>query len=193
MYPLSNKAFSFKYLSVALKVRNVGWTQAAWCFAGAAGVWIAIKVGKKLAPKLDQILDWTIATLEQSLLNGLSNLRSDFEGQYPQQQARLCEEFTTEGFNPDLTTIPLLEEVFIPLDLSGALNSDELEHIRRSQYERALRSEHLDIWKLLARSRRDRPFRQMSIQAKGAMGKTTLLRHIALIYGHIDQEMVPAR
>jgi predicted NACHT family NTPase len=169
------------------KARENQWTEAGWCFVGAAAVWLVIKVGKKLAPKLDQMLDWTIASLEQSLLNGLSTLRSDFAGQYLKQQARLCEEFTTEGFNPDRTTIPLLEEVFVPLDLSGALNSDVLEHIRGSQHDRTLRSEHLSIWNLLARSRRDRQFRQMSIQAKGGMGKTTLLRHISLIYGQRKQ------
>jgi len=146
------------------------WPEASWCFAGAAGIWLVIKIGKKLAPKLDQVMDWAIACLERSLLNGISALHSNFEGQYLQQQARLCEEFTTEGFNPDSTAIPLLKEVFVPLSLSGTQDP-------------ALQSDELSIWQLLARSRRDRKFRQMSIQAKGGMGKTTLLRHVALIYG----------
>ena len=168
------------------------WTEAAWCFAGAAGVWIAIKIGKRLAPKLDQLLDWGIGAVERALLEGWSAIRSDFEGQYLKQQARLCEEFTAEGFNPDRTAIPLLEEVFVPLDLSGALSSGALsdaalpENARqqrgRLRQETALKLENLDIWDLLARSRRERQFRQMSIQAKGGMGKTTLLRHVALIY-----------
>ncbi|WP_196358079.1 GUN4 domain-containing protein [Nodosilinea nodulosa] len=51
-----------------------------------------------------------------------------------------------------------------------------------AQYDPGLLSENLDIWKLLARTRKDRKFRQMSILAKGGMGKTTLLRHITLIY-----------
>ncbi len=152
------------------------WTEAAWCFVGAAGFWLAIKIGKKLAPKFDQLLDWGISAAERALLESWSVVRSDFEGQYLKQQARLCEEFTAEGFNPDRTAIPLLEEVFVPLDLSGALSRDILSG------DAALGSGNLDIWDLLARSRRERQFRQMSIQAKGGMGKTTLLRHGALIY-----------
>lgn len=158
------------------------YTEATWCFIGAAGVWITIRVGKKLAPKMDQLLDWVIGQIERSLLNGWSALRSDFEGQYLKQQARLCEEFIAEGFNPDRTAIPLLEDVFVPLDLSGALSSGVLGD-SRSAMDPSLTSENLRIWNLLARSRRDRQFRQMSILAKGGMGKTTLLRHIALIYG----------
>jgi predicted NACHT family NTPase len=179
------------------KAREGAWTEATWCFVGAVGVWVVIKVGKKLAPKFDQLMDWVIAGVERSLLDGLSTLRSDFEGQYLKQQARFCEESTVEGFNPDRTTIPLLEEVFVPLDLSGALGiSDVIDPIEskkkphqpaRLQQDWVLRSEHLSIWHLLARTRRDRKFRQMCIQAKGGMGKTTLLRHIALIYGQRKQ------
>jgi predicted NACHT family NTPase len=179
------------------KAREGAWTEAIWCFAGAAGVWVAIKVGKKLSPKFDQLMDWVIAGVERSLLDGLSTLRLDFEGQYLKQQARLCEESTVEGFNPDLTAIPLLEEVFVPLELSGALGiPNVVEPIKgsrksgqraQSQQDWVLRSEHLSIWHLLARTQRDRKFRQMCIQAKGGMGKTTLLRHIALIYGQRKQ------
>lgn len=161
---------------------------AIGCFAGAVGVWLVIKVGKKLSPKLDNLLDWALGTAERSLLDGWSALRSDFEGQYLKQQARLCEEFTVEGFNPDRISIPLLEEVFVPLDLSGAVGvlTDRRE-LKRWQQDPTLTAEHLSIWKLLARSRRDRKFRQMSIRAKGGMGKTTLLRHVALIYGQRKQ------
>jgi predicted NACHT family NTPase len=94
-------------------------------------------------------------------------------------------EFTAEGFNPDRTAIPLLEEVFVPLDLSGAVGSAALSHrlsTQTSEQHRYESSSNLQIWDLLARTRRERPFRQMSILAKGGMGKTTLLRHVALIY-----------
>ncbi|MBW4695887.1 MAG: hypothetical protein KME27_29590 [Lyngbya sp. HA4199-MV5] len=138
------------------KARENQWTEAAWCFAGAAGVWLAIKIGKKLSPKLDQAMDGTIASLERSF----SDLRSDFEGQYLKQQAMLCEEFTTEGFNPDRTTLPLLAEVFVQLELSGALGITGLvepiakkspsRQRNRLQHDAVLRSEHLSIWDLLA-------------------------------------------
>jgi len=122
-----------------------------------------LKVGKKLAPKLDQAMDWAIANIERAVQDGLSTLNSDFEGQYLRQQANLCEEFTTEGFNPDSTIIPLLAEVFVPLDLSGALgisdlaepsekrnnrNIGNLRELARLQRDPILQSEDLSIWHL---------------------------------------------
>ena len=155
-------------------VRTGDWKQASWCFAGAAGVWILIKVGKKLAPKFDQLLDWGISAIETSI----DAVRANFTGSFLKQQAQLNEEFITEGYNPERTAIPLLEEVFVPLELSGV--------VTRNPRDAAL-NENLDIWELLRRSRSNRSFRQMTIQAKGGMGKTTLLRHIALIYGQRKQ------
>jgi len=93
------------------QVREGRWWEAIGCLAAAAGVGIVIKVGKKLAPKLDQLLDGGIAATERSFLA----ITSDFTGQFLRQQAQLNEEFTTAGFNPDRTTIPLLEDVFVPL------------------------------------------------------------------------------
>lgn len=190
---LDNKLVTFgvpgalSYVGIT-KAHENQWTEAGWCFAGAVGIWLVIKVGKKLAPKLDQVLDWSISNIERSLLDGWSVMRSDFEGQYLKQQAGLCEDFTSEGFNPDRTNILLLEEVSVPLDLSGALGDEfDLYQLEQSKKDHTLSSENLNIWNLLARSRRDRKFRQMIIQAKGGMGKTTLLRHIALIYGQRKQ------
>jgi hypothetical protein len=144
-------------------VREGKWTEAGYYFLGAAGVWIAIKVGKKLAPKFEQMLDWGIAETEKALLERWTAIRSDFTGPYLRQQARLCEEFTVEGFNPDRTAIPLLEDVFVPLDLSGALGSgivtlDDRPDRRGSKGRSSkghvakisLTSEHLSIWHLLA-------------------------------------------
>ncbi|TVQ07395.1 MAG: NACHT domain-containing protein [Leptolyngbya sp. DLM2.Bin27] len=158
-------------------IRTDKWNEAAWCFAGAAAVWMAIKVGKKLAPEIDQGLDHGIAAVKQLP----QTLRTDFTSLYLRRQARQCEESTIEGFNPERTAIPLLEKVFVPLDLSGAMGALAPTHNRH--LDPSLWSENLDIWKLLARSRQDRQFRQMCILAKGGMGKTTLLRHITLIYG----------
>jgi hypothetical protein len=151
---------------------------AAGYFVSAAGVWVAIKVGKKLAPKIDQMLDWGIGSVEKSV----ATVRADFTGQFLRQQAQLNEEFVTEGFNPDLTAIPLLEEVFVPLELSGSMTRETMAAAQRDK-DLTLQPENLDIWELLRRSQKHRTFRQMVIMAKGGMGKTTLLRHIALIYG----------
>jgi hypothetical protein len=168
----------------ASKAKEGKWIEGGWYFAGAAGVWLAIRVGKKLAPKLDQVLEWSINGCERWILEGWSRLRSDFEGEFLRRQAGLNEEYTSEGFNPDRTIILSLEDVFVPLDLSGAFSSGMID---RRDMPASLTTDSLDIWKLLARSRRDRSFRQIAILAKGGMGKTTLLRHIVLIYGQRSQ------
>ncbi|WP_190494012.1 GUN4 domain-containing protein [Phormidium sp. FACHB-1136] len=158
-------------------IRTGQWNEAALCFGGAAAVWMAIKVGNKLAPEIDQGLDHAIAAAKRLP----QTLRTDFTSVYLRRQARQCEESTIEGFNPENTAIPLLEKVFVPLDLSGAIGALDQAPLR--QLDPSLRSENLDIWKLLAKSRKNRQFRQMCILAKGGKGKTTLLRHITLLYG----------
>ncbi|MEO1069748.1 MAG: NACHT domain-containing protein, partial [Cyanobacteria bacterium J06638_6] len=182
-------ALSFVGIS---QIRDGAWDTAILCFVGAAAVWVVIKLGKRLAPELDEGFDWAIASFKQFC----STLRPGFTNRYLQQQARLCDEFTIEGFNTDRTAIPLLEDVFVPLDLSGAISSGALtdgalinvkNYREEGQYDPSLLSENLDIWKLLARTRKDRRFRQMCILAKGGMGKTTLLRHITLIYSQGKQ------
>jgi hypothetical protein len=129
-------------------------------------------------------VEWGINSSERWILERWSSLRSDFEGKFLRRQARLSEEYISEGFNPDRTTILSLEDVFVPLDLSGAFSSGM---INRRNIPESLTTDSLDIWKLLARSRHDRTFRQIAILAKGGMGKTTLLRHIVLIYGQRSQ------
>lgn len=148
------------------KAKETQWTEAILCFVGAAVIWLLIKAGKILAPKIDKFLEWSISAIEQYLLNSWATIRSDFTQIFLRKQANLYDEATTEGFNPDNTAIPLLEKVFVPLELSGA----------------GVNSSTLNIWKLLRRTRQDSQFKRMVILAKGGMGKTTLLRHITLIY-----------
>jgi predicted NACHT family NTPase len=162
------------------------WKEAAAYFAAAAGVWLVIKIGKKLAPKLDNLLDWGIGNTETALVDGFAAVRSDFTRTFLRQQAQLNEEFITEGYTPDRTAIPMLEEVFVPLELSGEVGGRVSVLVKNPDYK-ALSEGSLSIWELSRRSRKDRAFRHMSILAKGGMGKTTLLRHIALIYGQRKQ------
>ncbi len=130
--------------------------------------------------------------VKKSRLNGWLALHSTFTHQYLKQQKKSCSEHTTSGFDPG-TYIPLLEEVFVPLDLQGALYGTALaaaanpRELARWQQDVSLQSENLDIWRLLRRTKHDRQFRQMCILAKGGLGKTTLMRHIALIYGQGKQ------
>lgn len=145
-----------------------------------------IKVGKRLAPAIDQLLDWLVNESKSALLDGVDDFRSSFTRPFLKQQAQLNAESITEGYRPDSTAIPMLEEVFVPLELSGAMGSRALERIENPKDLQRYAGD-LDIWELLRRSRQDRTFRQMAVLAKGGMGKNTLLRHIALIYGQRKQ------
>jgi hypothetical protein len=113
--------------------------------------------------------DGAVANIDrfsQALKEAIAWQFSGFDHKYLKLQAKLVEEYITEGFNPDKTTIPMLEEVFVPLELTGELSDQNLK-----------------IWDLIRRSRREKKFRQMVIRKKGGYGKTTLLKHITLIYG----------
>lgn len=128
-----------------------------------------------------------VARWLDSLVETLRWQFSGFEGKYLKLQAKPCQEYDTEGFQPDKTAIPMLEEVFVPLELSGygaerPLDPDKTEAT----------PEGLHIWNLLRRSRRDRTFKQIVIQAQGGFGKTTLMRHIALMYGEGKHERYKA-
>ncbi|NER00346.1 MAG: hypothetical protein F6K30_27225, partial [Cyanothece sp. SIO2G6] len=172
----------------ALAQETPNWIMAIGCFVGAIAVWFSIKIGKVLSPRLDIMLDQSLDVATEFLGNRWSEMRSDFESQYLQQQVDRVSESTTEGYNPS-TAIPLLEDVFVPLELGrefigNTLGLTETFAVREPKSDEAeLLSENLDIWTLLKRSRRDRQFREMVIQAKGGLGKTTLLKHITLIYG----------
>lgn len=103
--------------------------------------------------------------------------RLDFDNKYLRQQAKISIAYRTEGFNPDRTAIPLLEEVFVPLQLSGYVDASN-EYLDTS----TSKTDNLSIWDVLQRSRKDITFRQIAILGSGGFGKTTLLRHISFIY-----------
>ena len=186
---LDNKFVSWGASGVLLAagVRQIvvgDWLGAGGLLLGAGGLWLVIKVGKRLAPKVEEALDWGIGAGEAQLRRiwGLSS----FERQFLQRQAYLCEEDRIEGYERDGDRIPLLEEVFVPLGLSAAgmqMIAEDLGQELRSALGQRGDGHTLQIWDLLAKSKKDRRFRQISVLAKGGMGKTTLLRHVALRYG----------
>ncbi|MBW4520533.1 MAG: GUN4 domain-containing protein [Scytolyngbya sp. HA4215-MV1] len=178
--PLGGSSFAFA--SFLLKQ---DWATAGLLLpvTAVSGVWAAYSqnfverlseiYGERARNDADKLVAWM-----DSLNQTLQWQFSGFDQKYLKQQAKLCQEYTTEGFNPDKTAIPMLEQVFVPLQLSGYFAEDivRVQDLNHSP-------EGLSIWDLIRRSRKDRTFRQMAIQAKGGFGKTTLMRHIALIYG----------
>lgn len=113
------------------------------------------------------------------------------EDKYLQCQRNDCLYFHTEGLNS--TFKPLLEEVFVPLELSGNFFRDmageDLPMPRGLQWDKKLVQKMnsdtgLTIWDILKRSSENRAYRTLAILALGGYDKTTLLRHITYTYAN---------
>lgn len=104
---------------------------------------------------------------------------SGFTGQYLKFQRQKFEDLETEGFNRAEAKTLQLQEVFVPSLLRSPTDRRECG---RSQKEIREDDGELDIWPLLRRSKKETQCREIVIQARGGYGKTTLLKHIALIY-----------
>ncbi|MBE9138051.1 GUN4 domain-containing protein [Nodosilinea sp. LEGE 07088] len=128
-----------------------------------------------------QVIDQTIDRRTEQVTTRLSG----FEDWYLQCQAWDCQSYRPEGV-PQQEGIftPMLEEVFVPLalDLSSTLPGFRaaVDSFNPKDLERVT---NLNIWHFLRKAEQTRPFRQLVILAWGGYGKTTLLKHIAYLYG----------
>ncbi|MEM9505403.1 MAG: GUN4 domain-containing protein, partial [Cyanobacteria bacterium P01_E01_bin.43] len=129
--------------------------------------------------RLDQGLRWQLANPDVK---------------YLKCQANECLYNEVEGYRqPDDIKIPLLEEVFVPLELSSSFSvnpdGDVISMQMGSRHPdtdqllaKQLKQGSLSIWDLLARAQADLAYRQLAILAWGGYGKTTLMRHLTFIY-----------
>ncbi|NET48098.1 MAG: NACHT domain-containing protein [Merismopedia sp. SIO2A8] len=137
------------------------------------------------ADALVKFLDW----LDQSLI---SSFAKSPEAKYLQCQGNECLYNDTEGYRqPDDIKTPLLQDVFVPLELSGSFSRDVEGNAwsfqmgsRDPLLKKQLRGESLSIWELLRQSRTHPAYRRIAILAWGGFGKTTLMRHLAYTYGN---------
>ena len=117
------------------------------------------------------------------------------EDKYLRCQGSACRDYETEGFNqPFGIFMPLLGEVFVPLELSDAFIKNEegealpgLPGYRNNQLlEQELSIPNpaniKSIWYFLSQAQKVSAFRNLAILAWGGYGKTTLLRHITYCY-----------
>ena len=96
-------------------------------------------------------------------------------------QALDCRDYKPEGMGArDRVFIPMLQNVFVPLELDSGAIPAGLQG-RRWQHSDPLREQR--IWDFLAHAKREPAYRQLAIVAWGGFGKTTLLKHLAYIYG----------
>ncbi|WP_008317491.1 GUN4 domain-containing protein [Leptolyngbya sp. PCC 6406] len=157
---------------------------------GAIGLGIAY--GAKLLLPIHRGNEQRLEQVGQSINNRIDRATEQaitratgFEDWYLQCQAWECQSYRSEGM-PQQEGIfaPLLEEVFVPLalDLSATRPGFRAapQDFKAQDWERL---SNLNIWHFLKQAESTRPYRQLVILAWGGYGKTTLLKHIAYLYG----------
>ena len=114
---------------------------------------------------------------------------ASFEDWYLQCQAWDCQSYRPEGMaQQEGIFTPMLEEVFVPLGLDLSANLPGFRMAEKLGGIEALeQTQDLNIWHFICQAEQQRPFRQLAILAWGGYGKTTLLKHIAYIYGTQQQ------
>lgn len=134
---------------------------------------------------LGQATNSAIDSVSENLITAATR----FDDKYLLCQASDCEAARSEGMVPhDGIFAPLLKEVFVPLELDTSAtlpgySPSTLKPLTPDQFER----ENLTIWDFLAEAKRQQTYRQLVILAWGGYGKTTLLKHIAYLYGTKQQ------
>ena len=110
---------------------------------------------------------------------------SGFQGRYLRAQGNAWEEYSVEGYAKTGGLKLFMEEVYIPLGVSGVALfgrwPEKGAKLDVAAIESAQREE-LYLWQLLSQVRKVSAYRQMAILAKGGFGKTTLLRHVTYNY-----------
>jgi len=176
------------FLSFLLKQE---WTQGLIMFPVTivTAVWAAYS--KSFIERLSEIYAEKGKQDADALNKGMDSLNealkwqlSGFDNKYLKLQASDCESFRSEGVaQQDRIFTPLLKEVFIPLRLDSSPLSPGLK--RQAVFEPFEGT--TTIWEILARTRQEPMLRELVIQAWGGYGKTTLLKHIAYLYGTKQQ------
>ncbi|MEM9219392.1 MAG: GUN4 domain-containing protein [Cyanobacteria bacterium P01_F01_bin.150] len=200
--PLGGSGFAF--VSFLL---GQDWLHAIFMFpvTGVAAVWatytesfiarlreIYADRAKSDADALVNFLDW----LDQSLAKSLAKP----EARYLRCQGNECLFNDIEGYRqPTAIQTPLLNDVFVPLELSPGFNRDPHGNalslqmgstdplLRNPRFKNpfAKRDQQpLTIWHLLRQSRKNPAYSRMAILAWGGFGKTTLMRHLTYTYTH---------
>ncbi|RFP52719.1 MAG: NACHT domain-containing protein [Limnothrix sp. CACIAM 69d] len=107
---------------------------------------------------------------------------SGFESKYLKCQGWACESDRPIGLDGvgDAAIKPLLQEIFVPLELSGnsQLGGYKKQRLKAGSDEPCIQS----IWDVLRQVKNVSTYRQMLICAKGGYGKTTLLKHMTYVY-----------
>ncbi|MGB3515131.1 MAG: GUN4 domain-containing protein [Elainellaceae cyanobacterium] len=150
------------------------WGQAIQALGVAAGVWVLIKVGVRLAPKVERVVDHVDRTFDDRFELTLSTV-TGFHRQYLEALKAHCHSINIEGYKGRLPRL-VLEKVYVPLRVS-------VDDPDRSP----LQNRSLKIWDKLPKVEQPDgyfPERLIAIIASPGYGKTTLLRFLTLSFSN---------
>jgi len=126
-------------------------------------------------------------TLETAIDENLQQLLAKAikaEDAYLLCQALDCRDYKPEGMGArDRTFIPMLHSVFVPLELDAGAIAPGFPKLQLRRLEATGERPELYIWDLLKHAQREPTYRQLAIVAWGGFGKTTLLKHLAYVFG----------
>jgi energy-coupling factor transporter ATP-binding protein EcfA2 len=161
------------------------WQEAGLCLAAAVGVLVVIQVGKKLAPKLDQLLDLGLGFVESSGQRVWAIATDRFQGKYYQRLIYDCREYEGRGFNAGALK---LDQVYVPLRLTQCSADGAGQNLIR-RYD--VGSAQQNIGQMLEElSGKDSACCRLVVLGAPGSGKSTLLRHITLMYAlHRQREL----
>jgi hypothetical protein len=130
---------------------------------------------------VDTLVGWA-KIANQSLTEMIKWQLSRFDSKYLECQGWACMRDDPIGLDRVGNGVirPLLQEIFVPLDVS--INSQFGGHAKWRRRSIDSESYNQSIWELLKQVKRDPIYRQMLIWAKGGYGKTTLLKHLTYVY-----------
>ena len=150
------------------------WWQFFSLLGAAAGVWLLIKVGSRVAPRVESAID----TADRAVAQQFDRAQTTFTGfgpKYLEAMKTHCHNLNVEGYKGRLPRL-VLDQVYVPLRVNpGQQSGNTLDNRRR------------EIWDLLPKATSPTqtfPERLIAIIADPGYGKTTLLRFLTLSFAN---------
>lgn len=152
------------------------WQSFAFYVGIAAAAFLILRVGSKLLPYFDKALDWIFRKLEE----GFAELTDRTEGTYYRYLKADCKNYEGRSFYAGNLS---LEAVYVPLKLSENAARNISQDIVRQQQRVLEPQEFQSIGQLISTiSSPNSPCHHLVVLGAPGSGKSTLMRHITLIY-----------
>jgi energy-coupling factor transporter ATP-binding protein EcfA2 len=156
--------------------KHLRWEEFLLFLGIAAAAWVALRVGSRLLPYFDKLLDYIFRKLEDLF----AELTDSTEGKYYRRLKADCEDYEGRGFNAGGLS---LEAVYVPLKVSERFVQDISQDILRQQQVSLDPQALQDIGELIVTINRPKSrCRHLVILGAPGSGKSTLMRHITLMY-----------